>query len=136
MESTAYDHDEIMSFSDEDYTLYNIDLFKEKRVGNISLRWCNVNNGFEIVKWIDDKRSIGKEYCIVVAFIDLHNKYDADIRCVGDRLFDLTALEYESITKIVKENWDRYKELRKHKVDRFIAHIKTKIEKNSDDEGI
>ena len=58
-----------------DNTLYNIEIFKEIRKGDISFRWSSCNQEFEFVKWVANKykfRPIDLDEYLLMLKFDLH----------------------------------------------------------------
>lgn len=115
-----------------DNTLYNIEIFKEIRKGDISFRWSSCNQEFEFVKWVANKYKFRPidldEYCYVIAFLELDNRYEPNIRSVGERIFGLTEEDYKNFSRIGSEIWDRYKELRKEELKLYLWSIREKIQ--------
>ena len=57
------------------------------RFRNIEFRWCDCNNKYELVKWMEDPDGFKPSTCYVIAFFD-KNKEGYDMRTIGDRFFE------------------------------------------------
>jgi len=58
------------------------------RLNNIELRWSEINNAYELVKWFDDSAlGASQQTCFVIAFFEKTSE-GYDMRTVGERFFE------------------------------------------------
>lgn len=141
-----------------DVSLYNVNLFEEKRIGNIAFRWSKCNNHFEFVKYFknefygnEDKYErdqsgnyrdrdtnciigasmfINPEHCYTIAGFYLDDYSEPSIVSVGERIFDLEDKDCLDFKNLGKSVWDKYHELRKHKLLEYIKERAHEIDIN------